>query len=490
MQHTPVLVQGYRVDPLTAEKHNVPLLQGLPEDRAERKVAEIRKGGRLAHELPPFPEARACKDGLWALPFVAVVLGVLAAALYFGAELLAEKYERRGVEVPDLVELVVPGCLGGCASLVAAFLYVELARLLPSCVVWTALVFGPAAAFAGGMALVGAGAAVPGLLSMALGAIMLSFVLVCWRPLIPFTIKLVQVVASVIKANPLMVLVALFGSVVGLGWSLVCGVAFVGAFLKFQNELDGSQSGALNLLRFVFALVLIWGSQVVFNVCHVAYCGVFGRWYFKADAGKPLRKSLWVALTTSFGSICLGSLLVAAVRAAEAMVRQARRGQQAEGNALCCIVLLVLESVVSCLGDILEYFSEWAYVQVAVRGAAFMQAARITYSMLTCSSLEYILQDLMVNSVVSLGALLCGAIGCAAGALAGLALGDTSATPAIGGLIGLWAGLLAGGSAAGIISSGTKTILALWAESPEQLRQSHPEVHAELEQRILSRLRA
>merc|ERR1719444_130966 len=175
------------------------------------------------------------------------------------------------------------------------------------------------------------------------------------------------------------------------------------------------------------------------------------------------------------------------VRALEAVIRRARRDAQQDGNAVCCVVLLLLECVVSCIGDILEYFSEWAYVQCAVRGASFVEAARITYCMMTCANVYFVVQDLLINSVVNLGALFSGAVGCAAGAGTGFAV-DGQQVAVAGGIIGLWAGLIAGGSAVGVLSSGTKTILALWAENPVPLQQRRPEIHAEFENRILGRL--
>merc|ERR1711920_240140 len=170
------------------------------------------------------------------------------------------------------------------------------------------------------------------------------------------------------------------------------------------------------------------------------------------------------------------------------MGRQARYDAQSEGNTACCVVLLVLECVIGCIGDILEYFSDWAYVQVAVRGVSFVQAARITYSFFTCSNMEYVIQDLLVNSVVNLGAMLCGAVGCAVGAAAGCFWGSKIGVVVASAGMGFWSGLVAGGNAAGILSSGAKTILALWAEDPEPLRKTHPEIHSEFESRILSRV--
>jgi len=287
--------------------------------------------------------------------------------------------------------------------------------------------------------------------------------------------------------NPGIIAVSAFGSFTGLVWSFICGITFAGATLQFQAQLENANQSQLYAIYFFSVLIFVWGGQVVYNICHVTYCGLFGRWYCGSNEATPLRTSMRVALTTSFGSICFGSFLIAAIRALEAVVRQARYQAQEEGSTLSCILLLVLECVVQCIGDILEYFSEWAYVQCAVRGVSFIDAARITYSMTTCANLLYVIQDLLINSVVSLGALLCAAVGCGVGAATGFVTGR--GIGAIGGaVIGFFAGLMAGGSAAGVLTSGTKTLLAMWAENPEPFRRAYPQIHSEFEQRILGKI--
>merc|ERR1719382_1110375 len=106
------------------------------------------------------------------------------------------------------------------------------------------------------------------------------------------------------------------------------------------------------------------------------------------------------------------------------MVREAARNARREGNLVCCLMLAVVQCIVSCLGDILEYFSAWAYVQCAVRGVSFMDAARITYSMMTCANVHFIVQDMLIDAVVNLGAILCGLVGLAAGAGVGSLVDD------------------------------------------------------------------
>lgn len=481
--------QAYRVDPKSAQLESLPLLQGIPVQRAEGKMEEIHKGGLLAFERPAFPNRRQFQDAFWIIPFVSVVIAVSAAAVYFSHEVTQKyaKYED-GHNLPAIAGMVAAGAVGGAASLVASLLYAWMAKCAPACVVWTSLLFSPLLLIIGGVVLTVLSFPIPGLVLFLVGALSLTCVFCCYRPFIPFMIQLVKTVASVMSAHPMMVFVSCFGSVVGLAWSLVCGLAFTGAYLHYQNDLANASKGEQYVLYFAAVMIFIWGAQVASNICHVTYCGVFGRWYHQAEESSALRRSLTVALTTSFGSICFGSLLVAAVRAMEMVIRQARLDAQEDGNTCCCVILLVLQCAVACIGDILEYFSEWAYVQCAVRDVSFIDAARITYSFMTCSNLELILQDLLVNSVVSLGALLCGAVGCAAGAGAGFAIGAGAGHVIAGAVIGLWAGLVSGSAAAAIISSGTKSILVLWAEDPEPLLRNFPEIHEEFESRILTKL--
>jgi len=247
-------------------------------------------------------------------------------------------------------------------------------------------------------------------------------------------------------------------------------------------------------------LALSWGGQVANNICHVTYCGVFGRWYFGgqddsdsdvegvvASLGKgtpnTLGPSLTVALTTSLGSICCGSFLVAVVRALESVASQMKRDAASSNNPVGCILAAILECFISCIGDIIEYFNDWAFVQCAIRGVSFFDAATITYTMMTCANLKYIIADLLLNSLVSCGALLVAAVCTLVAAGLGFAL-DGALTASYGAVVGLFIGIISGSAALGVINSGIKTILACWAEDSTPLSQTHPEIHDEFVTRI------
>jgi len=61
-------------------------------------------------------------------------------------------------------------------------------------------------------------------------------------------------------------------------------------------------------------------------------------------------------MTTSFGSICFGSFLVAIVQALKALAQSAR--ENGDAQILACIA----ECILSCLAAIIEYFNKWAFI--------------------------------------------------------------------------------------------------------------------------------
>jgi len=336
-------------------------------------------------------------------------------------------------------------------------------------------------------------------LLVAVGCCMLVCTFCCWRHLIPFMIMLTEVVATIMSEHPAMVLISLVGGALSIVWTLACSLAFMGVYLTHfadwkdlnnNNNPDDQDNGVEKAnvsypIIFITSLLFIWGGQVAYNICHVTYAGVFGRWYYAKDKGSVTLPSIKVALTTSYGSICLGSLLVAIVQAVEATVRAMRRDAQEEGNMVLCVILCLVECVINCIGDILEYFSEWAYIQCAIRGVSFCDAARITYSMCTCANMQYILRDMLLGSLVSLGSMMCAFVGCLSGGAFGYFMDTGHPELIYAGLgIGFLVGMLAGSCAVSIINSGIKTILMCWAENPEFLKESRPELHREFCQRI------
>ena len=156
------------------------------------------------------------------------------------------------------------------------------------------------------------------------------------------------------------------------GWTLWWTATFVSTvYVTSGCDGNGNCAGETSLWL-VFALLLSyhWVFQVIKNVVHVTVAGTVGTWWFVPSADATGEKdeggtsssasrcgccssavggSYLRSMTTSFGSICMGSLLVAIVEAAKNTVRSLRESEDGGGIFLC-----LAECLLACLQDVLE----------------------------------------------------------------------------------------------------------------------------------------
>lgn len=86
---------------------------------------------------------------------------------------------------------------------------------------------------------------------------------------------------------------------------------------------------------------------------HVTVAGVLGTWWFSPEDSQhfcspAVNQSFIRTVTTSFGSICFGSLIVAIIQALEQLAHAARAND--DGGIGVCIA----ECILSCLRQIVE----------------------------------------------------------------------------------------------------------------------------------------
>ena len=115
-----------------------------------------------------------------------------------------------------------------------------------------------------------------------------------------------------------------------------------------EGECESVNGG----LVFLFMLSYYWTAQVISNVVHVTTAGTVGTWWFvpteaSGCCSKAVRESYVRSLTSSFGSICFGSLIVALIQATREMVRSIR---DSDDSLLACIA----DCILGCLGKFSE----------------------------------------------------------------------------------------------------------------------------------------
>merc|ERR1711977_619465 len=169
--------------------------------------------------------------------------------------------------------------------------------------------------------------------------------------------------------------------------------------------------------------MLFWGVQVLKNLVHVTIAGSFASWYFRFPHNQeatPTVTALRRACTISFGSVCLGSLVVAIVRALRTFAGAAHQGVKNRNSVLAALFSRLL----ACAEHLTQYFNVYAFVQVAVHGRTYIEAAKEASDIVQKTGVDALVNDDLVGSVLSMGAavggLACGIIPALLGVCSGV----------------------------------------------------------------------
>jgi hypothetical protein len=114
-------------------------------------------------------------------------------------------------------------------------------------------------------------------------------------------------------------------------------------------------------------------------------------------------KSAGRAVTTSFGPICFGSLVIAIVSTLRALAAYARNEAAESGNIIGCLIGACLHCILSCIEDILDYFNKYAFTQVAIYGKGYIQAAKDTWQLCKSRGFDALINDNLIGNVLGVG---------------------------------------------------------------------------------------
>jgi hypothetical protein len=130
--------------------------------------------------------------------------------------------------------------------------------------------------------------------------------------------------------------------------------------------------------------------------------GAVGEWWFGAHDVNTIQRAQTRALTTSLGSICVGSLVVAALNALHTLLLSTPR-RKAKGSANAC-----LEFLVKLVMRNMQYFNKYAFCQVALYGKDFRLAGTDTMHLFRDRGWTALLNDSLISSVLAVGCLVVG----------------------------------------------------------------------------------
>lgn len=217
-----------------------------------------------------------------------------------------------------------------------------------------------------------------------------------WIPRIPFSALMLKTAINVSKKYGHVYLVSLIGGLVATAFAAWFSVTMVALYVKYEPSpqnpncgADGSGCSKATLIGLMvyITFAMYWISEWLKNTIHTTISGVYGSWYFcvhnfpkGATRGAARR-----ALTYSFGSISLGSLLVAIVQFLRQVCSVARDqvgGGGGVGDMIGYVIFCVINCLLSLLEWALQFLNRYAFCHIALYGKPYFQAAKDTWNMI------------------------------------------------------------------------------------------------------------
>ncbi|GBB99778.1 hypothetical protein RclHR1_03630006 [Rhizophagus clarus] len=326
----------------------------------------------------------------------------------------------------------------------------------------------------------------------AIAAIFYTLFYFWWKPLIPFSSIMLKTVIDITKKYKSTILVAFGGLFAETLYSVWWIFTFIAAYQVWYPEAcrarpgnDLPATGACESGRIVVIVIFLlfsfyWTSQVIQTWVHVTTSGVFATYYFLEGTpdgvpSMPTLRSAKRASTTSFGSICFGSLIVAILQVIRALLRTAAQESDNPFGAFCYACASV---IVDMIDSLLQYFNFYAYTQVAIYGKSFRESAKDTWTLIKDRGIEAVINDNLIGTLLTMGAILVGIITALISYLYMTILkhvgsGYTPLIVFLGFIVGFQMMTIMGS----IILSGNATTFVCLAENPSALSRTKPELY-------------
>lgn len=298
---------------------------------------------------------------------------------------------------PDIPRILKAFALSIIGAAFLSYLVLLIMRTNPTFSIHTSMVLTS-------VILLGLGGSVSVTVDYTIGFILVAFGAIWIRqyllklPQIPYLSELMSSVADLVNKCPSTIALN-FVSVV---LQLACAILFsyILLVLPFQHGLYVAM-GLIIYLLFSF----FWTLKTLKKVVHTVNCGVFATCFLDDASAMPRSKMLAAlkrSLTTSFGSLVLGSLFTfIPMPSSIARLGHDREVENRNGgsgiSAALCIVTQVSRCFLACLESLAMYSNHYAYVIVATDGQSYLEAVQTSVDLFLNNGLVNHFNETMLN---------------------------------------------------------------------------------------------
>lgn len=449
-----------------------------------------------------------CRDAWAALLFYAQFIAIAVVAGWLGVPAIQDgSYNDASTTTgsgTDYTGLIYASLIAGGSSLVLSALSLSVMSACPKFLIQISLLFSLALSLLVVVVSFFYGNVVGGIFGIIFFLINVCYACAVWRR-IPFAAANLTTGLTAVKRNAGSFVVAYLITLLMFGFTALWMTATVGVYdregLCTTTATSTSDNGSSatsttttcnsgNLAwgyLFLLLLSLFWTQQVFQNTIHVVIAGVVSTWWFSPDEASSccsvaIRDSFVRATTTSFGSICFGSLLVAIIQTLRAMVQSARRD---DVDGCAAFLLCILDCLLRCIEDMLEYFNKFAYIYVGMYGYSYLEAGKNVMTLFNQKGWTIIISDNLVSNVLSL---FCLVVGCLTGCVGLIvkeaeplwfeAYGGSATGVAFG--FSFLIGIVISAILLSVVDSSVNTVLVAFAEAPSEFEENHPQLSSDM----------
>ncbi|KAK3328245.1 plasma-membrane choline transporter-domain-containing protein [Cercophora scortea] len=245
-----------------------------------------------------------------------------------------------------------------------------------------------------------------------------AFTILCfisWIPRIPFSALMLQTAIDVSKTHGHVYAVSAVGGFLATAFAAWFSVTLVAVYVKYSPSASNaacregvggcSQGKVIGLIVFI-TFASYWITEWLKNTVHTTISGVYGSWYFNSKnyPTKVTRGALKRALTYSFGSISLGSLVVAIINLLRQFCSVAQQNAAADGNIVGTILFCIIGCLIGLLDWAVQFINRYAFSHIALYGKAYIPAAKDTWRMIKDRGIDALINECLVGPVLTMGA--------------------------------------------------------------------------------------
>jgi len=460
----------------------------------------VNAAGVLTNELPaiaPLADNGAhWRDLPFALAFYAQLVLVCAAAVMYGVPAVTADTAAAAHDGAAMAARAAAGNLradallravaaGGAAALVAAVALVWVLRAAPARLI-SACMWGSVAvqAVSGASLLLISPEAGATLLLLAVLSAAYAYAV---RARIAFAAAHVAAAAEALEAAaaPLgAVAVALLAA--QTAWTALWLLAALGAQHEWLGAARASgdarssaqaSTQAGTLILFALLISYFWVAATINNIGDFVAASVTGSWWFGAGAGAPagapppapVRGAVRRALTTSFGSLALGGLVLALCAALRELLARGRARAGGSGPAA-----VLLGCVLDAASALARWANAWSIPYAALSGLALAPAGAAAITLFERRGWSAVVNADLVGVALAVGSLAAASAAALAGAVVSVAAGGGTANAPTTAALCFAIGLTAAAVVAAAVRASTRTIFVAFAMAPGALDVTHP----------------